>query len=98
MGRVLGVFAGVVGVVFLTGLRANVDDLLLVLGTGFVVQGLAVIHWHGAEREWPKLWPLALYLPLALMPLWRWWRLLLLALLGLIDNGYSLRRAGSKVV
>ena len=36
------------------GLRSTLDDLLLVLGTGFVVQGLAVIHWHGARREWPK--------------------------------------------
>lgn len=97
MGRVLGVFAGVVGVVFLAGLRANVDDLLLVLGTGFAVQGLAVIHWHGVTREWPKLWPLALYLPLALSAL-AVFEILLLALLGLIDNGYSLRRAGSKVV
>jgi hypothetical protein len=98
MGRVLGVFAGVMGVLFLIGLRSTVDDLLLVLGTGFVIQGLAVIHWHGKSREWPKPWPLALYLPLALVPAIAVPELLLLALLGLVDNGYSLRPAGKKVV
>lgn len=98
MGRVLGVVAGIAGVLFLTSLRPGVDDILLVLGVGFVVQGLAVIHWHGARREWPKAWPLALYLPLALLPAVAAVEMLLLALLGLFDNGYSLRRTGGKVV
>ncbi len=98
MGRVIGVLAGVLGALLLTGLRPAVDDLLLVLGTGFVVQGLAVIHWHGARRAWPRPWPLALYLPLALLPALAAAEMLLLALLGLADNGYSLRRGGGKVV
>lgn len=98
MGRVLGIVAGVIGLLYLTTLRSTVDDLLLVLGIGFVVQGLAVVHWHGAKRKWPKPWPLGLYLPLALLPQLAVVEMLLLALIGLLDNGYSLRRIGSKVV
>jgi hypothetical protein len=98
MGRLLGAVAGVLGLLFLTGLRTTGDDLLIVLATGFVVQGLAVIHWHGARRRWPRLWPLALYLPLALVPALAALETLFLAMLGLLDNGYSLRRLRSKVV
>lgn len=98
MGRVLGVVAGLAGILFLTSLRPNVDDIILVLGVGFVVQGLAVIHWHGARREWPKAWPLALYLPLALLPAVAAVEMLMLAVIGLLDNGYSLRRTSGKVV
>jgi hypothetical protein len=98
MGRVMGILAAGLGVLVLTGLRPAVDDLLLVLATGFVVQGLAVIHWHGARREWPRAWPVALYLPLALLPALAALELALLALLGLADNGYGLRRTGGKVV
>ena len=24
-----------------------------------VVQGLAVVHWHGNRQSWPRIWPLA---------------------------------------
>lgn len=98
MGRVLGVLAGVVALAALTGLRASVDDLLMVLATGFVVQGLAVVHWHGFRRQWPQAWPLALYLPLALVPSLAVMELVVLAMVGLVDNAYSLRRDGAKVV
>jgi hypothetical protein len=98
MGRVLGLLAGVFGVLALAGLRPSVDDLLLVLGTGFVIQGLAVIHWHGAQRNWPRGWALFLYLPLALLPALAAAELLVLALLGLVDNGYRLRRSGGNLV
>lgn len=98
MGKVLGLLAGVVGLLFLTAARPTADDLVLVLGTGFVLQGLAVIHWHGTRREWPKGWPLLLYMPLALLPALAATELLLLALLGLVDNGYSLRRSRGNVL
>ncbi len=98
MGRVMGVLAAMLAVLFLAGARATADDLLLVLATGFVVQGLAVIHWHGARRSWPKTWLLALYLPMALLPAVAAVELVLLALLGLADNALSLRRMGGKLV
>lgn len=98
MGRVLGSIAVLAAVAALTDLRPGVDDLLLVLGVGFVVQGLAVVHWHAARQAWPQVWPLALYLPLALVPAVGLVELLLLALVGLVDNGYRLRRPGGKVV
>lgn len=98
MGRVLGLVAGAAGLMFLTEMRPAVDDLLLVLAVGFIVQGLAVIHWHGARRGWPRAWPMALYLPLALLPALAIVEVMLLALVGLFDNGYTLRRTGSKVV
>jgi uncharacterized protein YybS (DUF2232 family) len=98
MGRILGLMAGLTALLFLTGVRSVADDLLLVLATGFLVQGLAVIHWHGARRGWPKAWPAALYLPLALVPALAALEMMLLALLGLLDNGISLRRIGGKVV
>jgi hypothetical protein len=98
MGRVLGLLAGITGLLFLTSLRPGVDDVLLVLGVGFVLQGLAVVHWHGARRHWPRSWPLALYLPMALVARLAVIEMLLLGLLGLFDNGYSLRRARGNVV
>jgi hypothetical protein len=97
MGRVLGLLAGVIALLFLTGARSIADDLLLVMALGFLVQGLAVVHWHAARRDWPKAWPAALYLPLALPPT-AGIEMTLLALLGLVDNGYSLRRLDGKVV
>lgn len=98
MGRVMGILGGVLGALLLTGLRPMVDDLLLVLATGFVVQGLAVIHWQGARRNWPRAWMLALYLPMALLPAVAAAELLALALLGLADNAFSLRRIDGKLV
>lgn len=98
MGRVMGLMAGAVGVAFLTPARPTADDLLLVLALGFLLQGLAVVHWHGARRAWPRAWPAALYLPLALLPVLAAVEMAALALVGLVDNGYGLRRIGGKVV
>lgn len=97
MGLAMGVMTAVLLLLFFVGLGSIADDLLLVLGAGFLVQGLAVVHWHGARRQWPAAWPFALYLPLILVPVVAVPEMLLLALLGLMDNGYSLRRLESKV-
>lgn len=98
MGRVMGLLAAVTAALALTGLRTSVDDLLLVLGVGFVIQGLAVVHWHGARRQWPRGWSAFLYLPLALVPALAVAELLILALIGLVDNAYELRRQGTNLV
>ncbi|MCK6369894.1 MAG: hypothetical protein L6Q83_00990 [Gammaproteobacteria bacterium] len=98
MGRVLGGLAVILAVLFVLGQGTAVDDLLLVLATGFVVQGLAIIHWHGARRNWPRFWLFALYLPMVLNPAIAAAELALLALLGLVDNVYSLRRARDELV
>jgi hypothetical protein len=98
MGVALGALTALLGLLFLFGLRAMVDDLLLVLAVGFVIQGLAVVHWYGARAGWPRVWPLALYLPLVLLPSLAAAELMLLALLGFADNAFSLRRGMGKVV
>lgn len=98
MGKVLGVLAGLLGLMFVTPLRTTADDLLLVVAVGFLVQGLSVMHWHGARRGWPRAWPIALYLPMALLPALAAVEMALLALLGLVDNAFSLRRSSGKVV
>lgn len=98
MGRVLSLAAAGAVLLLATGLRGTADDLLLVFASGFVLQGLAIVHWHGTERQWPRLWPLALYLPMALLPAVAVLELLGLAVIGLVDNLYSLRRNGREVV
>lgn len=98
MGRVMGVVSALLTLLLLSGLSNIADDLLLVMGAGFLIQGLAVVHWHGARREWPAAWPFALYLPLILVPMLAVPEMLVLAMLGLVDNGYSLRRLKDKVV
>jgi len=94
MGRTLTLLAGVLVVLLFTGLGTLADDLLLVLAAGFVLQGLALVHWHGHARQWPRLWPLALYLPMALLPAAAVLELTGLAILGLLDNLLGLRRGG----
>ena len=72
--------------------------LAMVLGTAFAAQGLSVIHWQAERRNWPGIWPLALYGPLLLGPPVAGLILLGVAGIGLADNGYQLRRPGSDVV
>ena len=72
--------------------------LLLVLGTGFAAQGLAIVHWTADERRWPRIWPLVLYAPLLLGAPSAGLVLLGLALAGLVDNGFALRRRRTNVV
>ena len=98
MGRVLTLAAVLSALLLVTGLGTTADDLLLVFASGFVLQGLALVHWHGVERQWPRLWPLALYLPMALLPAVAVLELVGLAALGLVDNIYSLRRKGRELV
>jgi hypothetical protein len=98
LGRILGLIAAGVAVLLVLGRGDSADDLALVIGSGFVLQGLAVLHWLAARRKWPTIWPWAVYLPLALVPMVGVVEVMLLAVLGLVDNSFDLRRPGPGVV
>ncbi len=98
LGRVLSVAAGLAAVLVLAGSTALGGGTLVVLATGFVAQGLAVVHWTADQRSWPRLWPLALYGPLLLGAPPAGFLLAGLAVTGLVDNGFALRRPRSNVV
>lgn len=91
MGRVIGGAALAALALVLVGAGGLAGSLLLVFGVGFALQGLAVVHWTARQRRWPRAWPLAVYLPLALSPPVAGVELLLLAVLGFTDNWLSLR-------
>ena len=98
LGRVLSVVTVVAGGLLAAGQVSLGGGLLLVLGTGFAAQGLAIVHWTAEERSWPKVWPLVLYAPLLLGAPPAGLMLLGLALAGLVDNVVALRRPRSNVV
>lgn len=72
--------------------------VLLVLATGFVAQGLSVIHWTADHRAWPRYWSVALYGPLMLSPSLAGLLLAGLTTAGMLDNLVSLRRNRTNVV
>lgn len=98
LGRVLSLTAGVATVLLLTGFVSLGGGALLVVCTGFIAQGLSVVHWTADYRGWPRIWPLALYGPLLLGAPPAGLLLLALAIAGLVDNGFGLRRRRSNVV
>lgn len=98
LGRVLALVAGIATVLLLAGYLSIGGGAILVLGMGFVAQGLAIVHWTADVRQWPRIWPLALYGPLLLGAPLAGLLLAGLALAGLVDNGFSLRRHRSNVV
>jgi hypothetical protein len=98
LGRVLSLTAGVAAVLLLSGFVSLGGGTLLVVCTGFMAQGLAVVHWTADYRGWPRIWPLALYGPLLLGAPMAGLLLLALAMAGLVDNGFGLRRRRSNVV
>jgi hypothetical protein len=98
LGRVLSLTAGVAAILLLTGFVSLGGGALLVVCTGFVAQGLAIVHWTADHRGWPRIWSLALYGPLLLGPQPAGLLLLALAIAGLVDNGFGLRRRRSNVV
>lgn len=98
LGRVLSLAAAAAVALLALGSVSLGGGLLLVLGTGFAAQGLAIVHWTANERGWPRIWPLVLYAPLLLGAPLAGVVLLALALAGLLDNGWSLRRRRSNVV
>ncbi len=98
LGRVLALVAGIAAGLLGAGFVSLGGGVLLVLGTGFAAQGLAVIHWTADQRGWPRVWPLAVYGPLLLGAPSAGLLLAALAIAGLVDNGMALRRPRSNVV
>ena len=77
------------------------SDLLLVLATGFVLQGLAVIHWQFHARKWPGAFLLLVYLPMLPVlagPAVAAGAWLSVAAIGFIDNWFVLRRSNENMV
>ena len=98
LGRVLSLAAWVAAVLLSVGFVSVGGGALLILGTGFAAQGLAVIHWTADQRRWPRIWPLVLYGPLLLGAPPAGLLLVGLAIAGLVDNGFGLRRRRPDVV
>ena len=94
----LSLAAGVAAVLLLSGFVSLGGGALLVLCTGFMAQGLAIVHWTADHRGWPRIWPLALYGPLLLGAPPAGLLLLALAFAGLVDNGFGLRWPRPNVV
>ncbi|MBM4197135.1 MAG: hypothetical protein FJ197_08580 [Gammaproteobacteria bacterium] len=92
MGRIIGALAAGLLVLASVGNADFADDLLIVILVGFILQGLAVLHWQAVRRAWPPYWAVAVYLPLVLVPAVGVLECGLLAIVGLLDNAVSLRR------
>lgn len=101
LGNVLGAAAALAGIASLAGAGQLASDLLLVLATGFVLQGLAVVHWQVRARRWP--WPVLLAVYLPMLPILAgpgvagatW---LAVAAIGFVDNWFVLRRGNENMV
>jgi len=93
LGYVIGGIAAVAGVGSLLGIQPLAGNLLLVAGTGFVFQGLAVVHWHAVRRRLPWFMLIPVYMPLFMGASLLIMALFLFAAVGFIDNWYGLRRA-----
>ncbi len=101
LGNVIGGAAAVAGVASIAGAGQLANDLLLVLATGFVVQGLSVVHWYAKLKQWP--WPLLLIVYMTMLPILAgpgiattMW--LAVAAIGFVDNWFPLRRANGNMV
>ena len=98
LGRVLSLTAFGAATLVPMGFLSLGGGALLVLGIGFVGQGLAIVHWTADQRSWPRIWPLGLYGTLVFGAPAAGLLLILLAIVGLLDNAFSLRRRRSNVV
>jgi hypothetical protein len=97
----LGVFIGAVaalsGIASVFGMSPEAGNLLLVLSTGFVFQGFAVMHWQVVRRGWPWPFLLLVYVPFLMGPSLAVAALFMLAAVGFVDNWYGLRRTSTEV-
>jgi len=97
LGYVIGAVTTIAGLGAVIGLGPTAGNVLLVLAIGFVFQGLAVVHWQVANRNWPWVVLLTIYLPFLLGASPAAVALFLLAGVGFVDNWYGLRRTSPGV-
>ena len=98
LGYVIGVITLLASLAALFGLGYSAANLLMVLGVGFVFQGLSIVHWHAATRGWPGIYLIPVYLPFFMGGSFVVVTLFLLAAVGFVDNWFGLRRTGADVV
>jgi hypothetical protein len=98
LGYLVGGLALVAGLAALLTSAALAGNALLVLGMGFMLQGLSVLHWHADQRGWPGVYLLPVYLPFMLGAAAMSMAMFVLAAVGFVDNWYGLRRRGADVV
>ena len=96
LGYVLGAVAVLAGIAALFLPVYLAGNALLVLGVGFVFQGLAVVHWLVNDRGLSPMIFIAVYLPFFLGASITLVALFVLASVGFVDNWYGLRRAVTK--
>jgi len=92
LGYVLGALALIAGVAALLLPGQLASNALLLLGIGFVIQGLSVVHWLVSARGMPGIVLIPVYLPIFMGASITVMMLFLLATAGFVDNWYGLRR------
>jgi hypothetical protein len=92
LGYVVGGIAVIAGLGAAFGVSPLAGNVMLVLGVGFVFQGLAVIHWLVGARGLPWMLLIPVYLPFFMGASILVMGLLMLASIGFVDNWYCLRR------
>jgi len=84
------------GLAALSGLGVMFDwssaGALLVFGTAFMFQGIAVLAWWAGRFNWPAGWWLGLLAVAVLLPQMFVLLIMVLATVGFVDNWYGLRR------
>ncbi|MEC9376346.1 MAG: hypothetical protein VYA80_08280 [Pseudomonadota bacterium] len=69
---------------------------LLLFGTAFMFQGVAVLIWWSKLKSWPSLWWLGLIALALILPSMFLLITITLSIVGFIDNWYGLRRQDYK--
>ena len=92
LGYVLGVLAVIAGVAALMLPGQLASNAMLLLGIGFVIQGLSVVHWLVSSRGLPGMVLIPVYLPIFMGASITVMMQFLLATAGFVDNWYGLRR------
>jgi hypothetical protein len=95
LGYALGGLAAVAGIASILSVPA--DGALLILGTAFMLQGLAVVVWWSQLKMWPGGWWLGALVVMLLLPNVFVMVTILLAAVGFVDNWYDLRRTSWKL-